>query len=389
MLLTLPTELLQTVIGALASERDVRDLRTLALVCRALVPVARQELFKVVHVCAIYQPYMRPYLQHVVELRISEPLSAIRFIGLEPAFYREMPKQFLEALASISSITALTLSHALFRHPLLPRVLISAFPNLSGLSVAGLEVVPTHSASSLPDYLFTTKLGHPRLSRLSMTPSNWGSSSTELARWLSSGPSGESLTELVIPPKVGMPHAGILSSFGPSVKDLRMPLRELDGDIYTGYLERYTRVRSLTLFLEAYGTSQGPWFLLAPFFAHGIPSEQLESITLDVRIDYPMTLASAIDWATLDRVNDELDEDRFRALRKVVFVVQWKEELEWCPGRAERDRVERNVEERLHYLARAGRLETRVQMVKEFPDTVVAKKSTAFPHLRDMLTRST
>ncbi|KAI0364148.1 hypothetical protein BV20DRAFT_50637 [Pilatotrama ljubarskyi] len=185
MLLSLPPELFDAVVSALASERDVQDLRRLALVCRALLPIVRRELFKILHVCAIYQPYMRPYLQHVVELRISAPvndpanhallsshhfvpfldptsfprLSAVHCIDLHSSFFRE---PFLRALASMSSITTLRLSDVWFRHPVQPKVLLSALPNLSSLSLTSFEVIRGVADARLPAYLFTTALGHPR-----------------------------------------------------------------------------------------------------------------------------------------------------------------------------------------------------------------------------------
>lgn len=138
----------------------------------------------------------------------------------------------------------------------------------------------------------------------------------------------------------------------------------LIGTVYSGYLDYYTNLRTLTVFLEAYSTYEGPWFLLAPFLERGISSEHLHTITIDVRVDYPMDLRSAIDWAALDRVNDELDEAKFDGLNKVVFILQWKERLEWNPAEGERDVVKRQIEQRLYNLVDTGKLEVRVQVVR-------------------------
>lgn len=137
------------------------------------------------------------------------------------------------------------------------------------------------------------------------------------------------------------------------------------GTIYSGYLDEYTNLRTLTVFLEAYSTCEGPWFLLTPFLERGISAEHLHTITIDVRIEYPMDLWSAIDWTALDRVNDELDEAKFEGLRKVVFIMQWREGLEWKPAEGERDLVKQQIEQRLYNLVDAGKLEARVQVVRE------------------------
>ncbi|KAI0349939.1 hypothetical protein OH77DRAFT_1431503 [Trametes cingulata] len=408
MLLSLPSELLDAVVRALASERDVQDLRSVALVCRALLPIVRQELFKVLHVCAVYQPYMRPYFEHVVELRISEPvndpmdlsllrsfyfvpfltptsfpkLTALHCTSLDKSFFRQFPRRFLDALVSISSVTALTLSHAWFRHPMQPKMLLSALPNLSSLSLADFEVILGVGAPA-PNWPSPTTLIHPRLSRLSIQPSVWSNASTHLCEWLADGPAAESLAELVVTDERGLPCTGILRHFGPSVRSLALPLREQED--LQDCMAFYTGLRDLTVVLEAYSTAQGPWYLLAPFFVHGIAAERLERVTIDVRVRYPMALASAVDWATLDRVNEELDEDRFGALRRVVFVLQWRAELGWCPEWEERETVARNVEARLHYLADAGKLETRVQVVKEFPDAVATNKNAPGSHAHEVL----
>lgn len=139
----------------------------------------------------------------------------------------------------------------------------------------------------------------------------------------------------------------------------------LIGTVYSGYLDYYTNLRTLTVFLEAYSTYEGPWFLLAPFLERGIAAEHLHTITIDVRVDYPMDLRSAIDWAALDRVNDELDEAKFDGLDRVVFILQWKERLEWNPAEGERDVVKRQIEQRLYNLVDTGKLEVRVQVVRE------------------------
>lgn len=137
------------------------------------------------------------------------------------------------------------------------------------------------------------------------------------------------------------------------------------GTIYSGYLDDYTNLRTLTVFLDAYSTCEGPWYLLAPFLERGISAEHLHTITIDVRIEYPMDLWSAIDWTALDRVNDELDEAKFEGLRRLVFILQWREGLEWKPAEGERDLVRQQIEQRLYNLVDAGKLEARVQVVGE------------------------
>ncbi|KAI0656716.1 hypothetical protein C8Q70DRAFT_1056311 [Cubamyces menziesii] len=396
MLLALPNELVVGIVRAL--DGDVKALRNVALTSRALLPIAQEVLFEVANLRGLHRTCIHPYFSVINELRvvgkvegmvcaISKPpaslilyphafpkLKAIRLIYVGRLFYMRMSLSFLTAVTRLTALTELTLCGATFVNLGHIQSLIRSLARLSRLSLSNIEfaqdMFPTSTYTPLPGHIPAVAAIRPKLAHLSIAPTNSTMASAEVARWLGSGPSRDSLTTLVIAHLSEAPQV-VLDCFGSSVEHLRMPLRDLDASTYSGYLDGYTSLRTVTVFLEAYNTSQGPWYLLAPFFERGIPTaECLHTITIDVRIGYPMSLSSAIDWTVLNRLNDALDEDKFRALQKVVVILQWREALGWKPDWVERETVARSVRARLYNLDGEGKLEARLQTVEEFYDTI-------------------
>ncbi|KAH9889551.1 hypothetical protein C8Q73DRAFT_793750 [Cubamyces lactineus] len=396
MLLTLPSELVMVIVRALGG--NVRALRNVALTSRALLPVAREVLFEVVNLRALNRTCIQPYFSAINELRIvgtihgmacvlSKPpvalilyphafpkLKSLCFIDAGQLFYMRMPLSFLTAVTRLTALTELTLSGATFVQLGHIQSLICSLVRLSRLSLSNVEfsqdVFTISTYAPLPGHIASVAAIRPRLSHLSIAPVNSTTASAEVAQWLGRGPSRDSLTTLVVPHLSEAPYV-VLNCFGPNVEHLRMPLRELDTSTYDGYLDGYTNLRTVTVFMEDYNTSQGPWYLIAPFFERGIPAaERLQTIIIDVRIGYPMSLSSAIDWTALDRLNDVLDEDKFKALQRVVVILQWREALGWTPDWAERESVAGSIRARLYNLDEEGKLETRLQTVEEFYDTI-------------------
>ncbi|KAI0325314.1 hypothetical protein GY45DRAFT_1330454 [Cubamyces sp. BRFM 1775] len=396
MLLTLPSELVVGIVHAL--DGDVKALRNVALTSRVLLPIAREVLFEVVNLRALNRTCIQPYFSAIKELRIvgtiqgmacalSKPptslilypqafikLKALRLIDAGQLFYMRIPLSFLTAVTRLTALTELTLSGATFVHLGHVQSLICYLDRLSRLSLRNIEfcqdTITISTYTPLPVRIAPVAAVRPSLSHLSIAPLNSTTASAQVAQWLGSGPSRDSLTTLVLPHLSQAPYV-VLNCFGPSVEHLCMPLRELDTSAYDGYLDGYTNLRTLTVFMEAYNTSQGSWYLLPPFLERGIPAaEQLHTITIDVRIGYPMSLSSAIDWTALDRLNDVLDDVKFKALQRVVVIMQWREALGWKPDWTEREAVARSVRARLYSLDGEGKLEARLQTVEEFYDTI-------------------
>lgn len=259
MLLTVPTEIIIAIIRAL--DRDTQALKNVALVCRALLPVVREELFEVTNERVFEQPYMLPYLGHIVELVIGggpilslnryldshsasclqtqflPKLKAIRFVAAHPVFYVRLPPELYTSLASLTAVTELTICWASFHNLFHAQALISALPNLSCLSlkeVKFFEWSPAlQSRLSLVIFSYPSAASvRPRLTRLSVAPSPESSASAEIVAWLGQGPSAESLRTLVVPYQSPAAHA-VLGHFGSTVEHLQMPLRELDSQSFS------------------------------------------------------------------------------------------------------------------------------------------------------------
>ncbi len=255
MLLTVPPEILIAVIRAL--DRDTRALRNVALVCRALLPIVREELFAVTSERVLEQPYMHPYFKHIIELVIggrpilslrryldlhsayclqTQPLpklKAIRFVTAHPRFYATLPLELYTALASFTAVTELILCWASFYNLSHAQSLICALPNLSCLSlkeVKFFEGPQTLQSLFLLDIInspCSAASTRPRLTRLSVVPSPRSSASAEIVAWLGMGPSAESLRTLVVPYQSITAHV-VLGHFGSTVEHLQMPLSDLD-----------------------------------------------------------------------------------------------------------------------------------------------------------------
>ncbi|KAI0759387.1 hypothetical protein BD413DRAFT_487888 [Trametes elegans] len=385
MLMSLPVELIMAIVRGL--EGDVEGLRTVALTCRDLLPIAREELFAVINVRAVEEGYMQVHLQHVVEVRTGRAVSptaeehrllsglplrtlpklrALGFVCLSPIFYIRLTPGLFSALGQLTSVTTLTLSRPSFLHLWHAQSVICALPNLSRLGLRE----PVFESFSLPltydgplsRRFAATATRRPQLAFLSLAPAEDGAGE-EIAAWVGQGPSGRTLATLVVPYHAVRPHV-VLREFGPSVVRLSMPLRAPDG-VYDRYLAEYSGLETLTVVLEAYSASAGPWHLLGPLMEHGVCAEALRVLRVDVRVEYGMDLCGALDWAALDRVNDALDEARYAGVGRVEVVVQWREGLGWDPEDGVRETVVENVRARLYGPAQAGKLLARVHKVKE------------------------
>ncbi|KAI0640507.1 hypothetical protein C8Q79DRAFT_456806 [Trametes meyenii] len=201
---------------------------------------------------------MRPYLRPVLELRagpgyrpgllnvacsaallnpqILLNLRTISFVEINFARHTRIHAAIFLALTALTSVTELLLSDCVFydlKHIL---SLICSFPQLSTLSLDRISYEWTHRQPALPYPLALGSAGVMK-SRLSVlyinSLSNTPRASIEVAQWLADGPTGASLTSLIIPHHVQ--HSDKLYRlFGPSVKHLKTPLGHLSS--HAGYL---------------------------------------------------------------------------------------------------------------------------------------------------------
>ncbi|KAI9064590.1 hypothetical protein FKP32DRAFT_1675548 [Trametes sanguinea] len=397
-LLTLPDELLIAILRML--DRDLPTLRSVALVSHRLLPAAREELFRIVDADILKFPSMRPFLVHVEEICLiarerlitfdldelflsaahprPDPQSmpkfrAIHLLGYQGTAVCTEHHQELAALPLLRSVRELSLYNVLLSgmHEL------CLFPNLQRLAISMVYFItesPSRPASVAR--LLADNANQPRLVQLRMgeqIPSR--NPVPELARWLLQGPSRDTLKTLIASFR-SRETQGLLSHFGPTIEHLALPLRELHNTVYNGYLGRYANLRTLCVFLGSYNMVPGAWYLLPSLLTH-MPTTYLQTLTIDIRLDYPLPQISSaiqIHWKTLDRVNDALDEDKFSALREVEVVVQWKERLGWEPEKTQTDVIAQNMRERLYHMEDAGKLAVTVQGVKEFWDSVPGPK---------------
>ncbi|KAI8974025.1 hypothetical protein BD414DRAFT_539941 [Trametes punicea] len=386
-LTSLPNELLIAILRAV--DRDLQTLRNVALASRDLLPVAREQLFRIINIRALEQLYMLPYfgyVEHIVESRLGQlvlenlfttryfqpdllpRLQGIHFIGSKMVCYTKDPSLLVSLSERFTSISELSLLRVVL--PCLSdlQYLICSLPGLSQLSLKQVDVLenltdlhPRPFPEGLSGALSATI--EPQLSRLIIGPSRYVSGLADLAAWLGRGPSASSITSLVLSRHSQLPRA-VLGHFGPSVRQLSLPLQALNSGVYDGYLSQYTSLRGLSVSLDAYNASPGPWYLLAPFLDRGIPANHLRTITIDVYVEYPMQLSSAIRWQALDQVNEVLEEVKFEALTSVIVAICWRESLRWQPDPEEKETVARNVESRLYDLAAREILATRLHSVK-------------------------
>ncbi|KAI0640506.1 hypothetical protein C8Q79DRAFT_921686 [Trametes meyenii] len=406
MLSKVPTEILIKIIRAL--DRDVPTLKNAALVCRGLLPVVHEELFTAVNMHVLDGRRESPHHGLFKELFLrgdprdtvtpittgyrfcqaaAQPdhfpkLKYLHLVDLPVLFYQYLRPKFFHALASSVSITGLAIANSVFIDLRHVQSFVCALPNLRRLAICNVAYVYYHNTpTSMPafnDAHFNRHLSsvaplRPRLSQLIMSPSRTSTRApAEIAQWLGLGPSAGSVTTLTVPYLSRGPHI-VLRHFGPEVEVLSMPLRDLEsGNVDHEYLSRYTKLRSLTVFLDSYDTSEGQWYLLAPFLERGIPGgEALRTVTIEVRIRTPLELYSAIDWAVLQRVNDALDESKFDALEKVVFAVQWKDTPNCKDASEVVHEVKRQIAQSLYDLVDSGKLETRVHAVEKVSACII------------------
>ncbi|OSC99770.1 hypothetical protein PYCCODRAFT_1437948 [Trametes coccinea BRFM310] len=387
--------------------RDLPTLRSAALVSRSLLPAAREELFRIVDADILKYSSMRPFLVHVEELcfiarhrplhvdldqlflsgACPHPQSmpkfrAIHFMGSITVLY-VYDFQRLGALQLFRSVRELTLHYVVLTVMRELQAVLCLFPNLERLSMAmvgfsGEEAPgrprPAPGVAPRPPVYPIDRERQPRLVQLRMGEQiRTRNPVPELAEWLLRGPSRDTLKTLIASFRSRSPQ-DVLSHFGPTIEHIALPLQELHSTVYDGYLKRYTNLRTLSVLLQSYNTTPGAWFILPSFLTH-MPTARLHTLTIDVRLDYPLQqLGSAIYWTALDRVNEALDEDKFEALRKVEVIVRWKERLGWKPEKAQADVFVRNVSERLYHVEEAGKLAVTLEMVKEFWDTVPGRR---------------
>ncbi|OJT02235.1 hypothetical protein TRAPUB_7262 [Trametes pubescens] len=410
MFTALPDEILVLIIQAV--DRDLTDLQNLALACRTLLPVIREELFSIVNVCALQEPCIRPYFNCISKLRIEEPnpvsddaangrfvpyldphalprLRSLHFNGLGVWFFVKMPTALYQALSSFTSVTTLALSGSVyfvnFRQI---RTLVCSLPNLSELSLREVGYIPWRG--SMPEGYDQwadglSDITGPRLSRLTIAPS---STTDDVASWLAFGPSKDSLTTLVVPPRSNAPHY-VLKYFGPSIEHIGIPLNGqgskpsaytlrrsptemdvlLDRACYSRCLKTYTNLRTLRLFLDTVVESPHAWGGVPRLLQYWIPAEHLHAIAIDVLIPYEVLercdwqLDAQLDWDVLHLLNHVLGGPKFAVLDTVEFNVQWIGK--WDPGEEVRDALARRIEETLRKVAETRTLVTSVRGLQE------------------------
>ena len=143
---------------------------------------------------------------------------------------------------------------------------------------------------------------------------------------------------------------------------------------YDGHFDKYTCLRTLTIFMDSYNMCQGSWYMLGPFLERGIETQHLRKLTIDVRVEFVTGLDAVIDWAALDRLKDVLECTKFSALQELEVIVQHKEELPWDPAEEMKELLKR-VEERLYGISDAGvHVITRYWRVKEVGECIVARR---------------
>ncbi|RDX41731.1 hypothetical protein OH76DRAFT_1411815 [Lentinus brumalis] len=393
----LPQELVYLILRYL--QTDLPALRATSLTCRYLLPAARELLFAVVGGEALLQDWMKPYLEHVVEVRFrpvnprtSSPvpihevlwhlrpeilpkLNALTFLGLQFWNITAILPGSFKALSQLASVTELTLSGMSFLNLRHVQSFVCSLPNLAALNLHRITYADPSMARrfSVPLVEKLDLRTRPRIRRLAFSPDVTTTATSEIAEWLARSPTAESLVSLMVPYSARSPQY-VLGRFGPSVEHLYLPIRNLDkhDHAYDGYFERYTRVRSLTIFMDSYNMCQGAWYMLPAFLEHAIGAQCLQKLTIDVRVEFVTALNAVIDWAALDRVNDVLEGAKFHALREVEVIVQHKDELPWSPAEDMKQLLER-IEDRLYGLSDEGvRIVTRYWRVKEFYDTIIS-----------------
>ncbi|RPD60956.1 hypothetical protein L226DRAFT_570702 [Lentinus tigrinus ALCF2SS1-7] len=392
---SLPQELVCHVLQYLAT--DLEALLAASLTCHHLLPAAREHLFAVVSGEMLLQDYMKPYLEYVTEVRFrpvnrrtSSPvpiheilwhlrpdvlprLTALSFLGLQFWNLIGMLPGSFKGLSKLTSVTELTLSGMSFLNLRHIQTFVCSLPNLSALNLHRITYADPSMARrfSVPLVEKLDIKTRPRIRRLAFSPDGTTTATSQIAEWLARSPSADSLVSLLVPYSARSPQY-VLSRFGPSVEHLSLPIRDVDKYAYDGHLERYTSLHTLTIFMDSYNMSQGSWYILIPFLEHGIGTQHLQKLTIDVRVEFVTALNAVIDWAALDRLKDVLECTHFDALREVEVIVQHKEELPWNPAE-EMQQLLKRVEERLYGLSDGGvRVVTRYWRVKEFYDTIIS-----------------
>ena len=128
-------------------------------------------------------------------------------------------------------------------------------------------------------------------------------------------------------------------------------------------LMRFTDVEELTVFVEEYREDMGSWFLLAPFFERGIPSEKVRVARVVVEVGRAeagekANLSGTMDWVALDRLDGALDDAKFDKLERLEFVLllSKSEHGQWDLVAIEE--ILERVESRLRCVAGSGKLVT-------------------------------
>ncbi|CDO75386.1 hypothetical protein BN946_scf185012.g3 [Trametes cinnabarina] len=397
-LLTLPDELLSAILFAL--DRHLPTLRNVSLTCRALLSIARGELFQVVDATILHKSVMLPYVQHVEELHFkpsscprpaSLALSKLRTMHLASHPFRPMILSVLDwqelfAVAAFASVTELILYTVS-----LPRFgdlqsLVCLFPNLERFSASQVTlgedttvtVRPLPLTRSKPTDQAVLDARRPMLRFLHVAHTGEDDPVIKLARWLLTGPSAGTLKTLILSYTCSSPQT-LLSHVGPTIEHLALALRPFHGMVYDGYFERYTRLHTLDLMLRSYRTAPGAWHRLATFLLH-IPTAHLHTLMIDIRVHDPRSMGDGIYLPTLAEVNEALDDEKFATVKRVEVVVQCDTLVGWEPDRKQAEQVRRDVRALLYHVENAGKLVVTVQSVE---------KASAFLHVRSGLARLT
>ncbi|KAI0629092.1 hypothetical protein C8Q77DRAFT_334861 [Trametes polyzona] len=400
MLTRLPIELVALIIRALY--RDVDALCNASLASPVLLPLIREELFRVMNVRALKEDYMRPYFPLVAQMQLVEALPSkasrhstmmrqmmgtyqrpddflqfldehtlpnlkvVNLVDVNPMFQYRMSPDLFAKFSQLTSVTNLTLSNVFFRYLRQAQALICSLPNLISLA---LKMVNFSGSAILIDAMGNNPLAiattRPRLTHLAVMSPTPGT--IAIVEWLATGPSRQSITSLVVPhgsqPDTTYPDASF-RFFGPSIEHLSVPLEALSDHANGVPLVEYTSLRSLSLFLG--GAMDKRWNELAPLLEHRIPDTcLLHGAAICIRLD--MATDDAVNWSVVEAVDDILsDTERYGALERVELSVQWREREQWTPrdGNALAD-LESGIITRMEKLASARKLVVHVGVVKE------------------------
>ncbi|KAI0634921.1 hypothetical protein C8Q77DRAFT_1072292 [Trametes polyzona] len=315
-----PVELLAHIVSFLGDDRIA--LRNVCLSTRALHAVSFRLLFGVRDFRALGAPYLEPFLRFLHELRISwKPdmhggkdgqvfsrlltpyLSSSAVPCLQKLTIRGISTDgmtFLNGLhdsfKAFDALTTLDLNETCHRNMRDVQILLCAFPRLAHLRLNAMTwTSPEFNECDDEPELFE----RPALKSLRVSPI-YPACMLPLLRWLARTPSARTLSTLDVPihARIG-PDA--LPHFGPSVRQLSVPLRGLTpNESLTGYVT----LASLTLYVRIDDLLMRSYERL-PDIIETLPTPAaLHELEIHIPYEAAVTLVGPLD--ALKRVDDIL-----------------------------------------------------------------------------------